>query len=215
MEALLIPVETTLDNPLVQQVKDFCEQAQHLEELLTFWVNKDQSIIIGSFKEKTQSSNGATQVGSAVQALTISFLRAEQTIATAKIPRKTLLKMFPALVPLSETVIASETKPGFKPDEYWFDQRNTRLGVVVDDELDINIAPPEAVLELVLSYALSSAGFAEVQQLSDTKIKNEYFIKLSLVFLGLVEEQGWYESIIVDRLKLGAYLKQRKNSYLH
>ena len=198
METILVPVPGRHTSPLLKPLQFLCKRALHLEELLTFWVRKDQSIIVGFNKE------------SKVKSLTISFLHLSETIATAQIPLPRVLEMFPRYVPLCEVVLPADGSPGFRPDDLWFDSRNSRLGIVVDEELDTNLAPPESILELVLSYALSSAGFVEIQKLSHKSKGTACMLKLSLIFLGLDEQQGWYETVLIDRRTLRKYLAQRQ-----
>jgi hypothetical protein len=199
VETILLPVPGRDGSPLLKQLRAHCARAAHLEELITFWVRPNQTMVVGFRKE------------GGPPALTISFLHISETVATAQIPYEAVLSMFPALVPLCETVLSTEQAPGFRPNDVWFDQRNARLGIVVDEELDTNIAPPESILELVLSYALSSAGFVEIQRLSEERNNLSCLIKFSLVFLGLEEQQGWYETVLIDRRSLKQYLRQRSH----
>lgn len=199
METTIIPVSEVSSGPLLQQLNELCSNAHLLEEIIVRWVRAEQSILVSLSRESSEPS------------LVISFLLKGETMALAQIPAQRIREMHPRLTPLCEQVVMTDSEPGFKPNDEWFDQRNTRLGIFVDEELDTNIAPPEALVELMLSYALASAGFVEIQLFSGApQLKgNASLIRLSLVFLGLEDQQGWYETVLFEKAGLKNYLKLR------
>ncbi|MBX7143271.1 MAG: hypothetical protein K1X79_02360 [Oligoflexia bacterium] len=199
METTIIPVSGITSGPLLQQLNELCSNALLLEEIVVRWVRPDQSILVSQSRDADEPS------------LVISFLLKGETMALAQIPVPRVRQMHPKLTPLCEQVVQTDADPGFKPNDEWFDQRNTRLGIFVDEELDTNIAPPEALIELMLSYALASAGFVEIQMFSGAPILKQKasLIRLSLVFLGLEDQQGWYETVLFEKASLKNYLKLR------
>lgn len=197
MEATLVPVPGKHQGPLFRQLYELCANAKLFEEIVARWTRPGQSIVVGLNKETIE------------QVLSISFLLNNETVALAQIPLNRIKTIYPYLTPLKEEVIQNPVNKEFKPDDLWFDQRNSRLGVFVDEAFDMNFAPPESLVELVLSYALSSAGFAEIQAYDGENVDRSILLKTSLVFLGLEDQQGWYESILLDKKALKNYLRLR------
>ena len=197
METTLVPVAGKHPGPLFRQLHELCTNAKLFEEIVARWTRPGQSIVVGLNKETPEPM------------LSISFLLNSETIALAQLPLNRVRAIYPFLTPLKEEIIETPGKAEFKPDDQWFDQRNNRLGVFVDEAFDMNFAPPESLVELVMSYALSSAGFAEIQAYDGENLDCSILLKASLVFLGLEDQQGWYESVLIDKKALKNYLRLR------
>lgn len=174
--------------------------ARSLEEIVLHWVRPGHNLIVGLNRELPEPC------------VALSFVRRGETIAVANLSLEYVQKTYPRVPALKETVLRFSDQEGFRPDDTWFDARNERLGIYTDEELDMNVAPSEGLVELVLSYALSSAGFAEISQESrSTKNPSHSIIRASLVFLGLEDEQGWYELIGFWPTPLAQYVECRSS----
>ena len=172
--------------------------SRSLEEIILRWVRPGRNLVIGLNRELAEPC------------VALSFIRKGETIAIANLSLEYIRKTYPRVAPLKESVLRFSDQEGFRPDDVWFDARNERLGIYTDEALDMNVAPAEALVELLLSYSLSSAGFAEISQSrSSPKDSGLSLVRTSLVFLGLEEEQGWYELVGFWRTALQDYVDCR------
>jgi hypothetical protein len=183
----------------IRHLQLLCEQARSIEEIVLTWVGKGRNLVISRNTDESAPS------------LEFAFTLSGETVAFASIPLARLIPTYPHFEPLNESMVRFDDQPGFAPDNEWFDQRNARLGICSSDQCDGNVAPPSAVGELVLSYALASVGFAEISLAK--RIAGRQFLKLALVFFGPSgqnEETGWFENTFtpLDELRgfvSGAY----------
>lgn len=167
-----------------------------MEEIVAGWMRPGNSLIIGLNRELHEPN------------ISLSFVRRGETLAIANFTLEQMKRAYPAIAPLNEEVLPYSDQEGFRPNDEWFDSRNSRLGVYTDEVLDMNVAPPEALMELLLSYVYSSAGFAELS-FKDGETESNSLLRASLVFLGLENDQGWYELIGFWQAALQDYVECR------
>lgn len=182
MDPEFTQIRTKESRKRIEHLQILCSQARSIEEIVVAWVGKGRNLVIS---RNTDESSPA---------LEFAFTAGSETVAFASIPLERLLPTYPGFEPLNESMLRFDDQEGFSPDNEWFDRRNARLGVCIDDLCDMNVAPPPAVGELIMSYALASIGFAEVSL--GKRLRGRQFLKLSLVFFGSpkeTEEAGWYE----------------------
>lgn len=198
MEATVIPLSERTSPSQVSKLDQLCMTAQSLEEIVLRWVRPGYNIIIGLNRELPEPC------------VALSFVRKGETLAVANLSLEYVKKTYPRVAPLKESVLRFADQEGFRPDDVWFDARNERLGIYTDECLDMNVAPAEALVELLLSYSLSSAGFAEISQARrSAKTSSAELLRTSLVFLGLEADQGWYELVGFWRAALQDYVDCR------
>jgi hypothetical protein len=195
MEAQFLLIGNGEKNRRLSEVSELCLQARSVEELILTWVSPRRSLVVSRNVEAAQPTLG------------FSFVQNRETHAIANIPLERFLPAYPDFEQLNEKLLYFDDQMGFSPDCEWFDKRNSRLGITVHDELDINLAPPSAIGELVLSYAVSSVGFAEICQTKRFGDRNLF--KMLLVFFGPDiddPESGWYENACVNVESLRSYV---------
>jgi hypothetical protein len=198
VEATLIPLAKSASSSQVSKLDELCVSARSLEEIVLRWIKPGNNLVVGLNRELPDPC------------VALSFIRRGETIAVANFSLDYVRRTYPYVPALKESVLHYSDQDGFRPDDAWFDARNERLGIYTDEALDMNVAPPEGLVELLLSYALSSAGFAEVsQERRSVKNPQRNYIRVSLVFLGLPEEQGWYESVAFWQHALQDYVECR------
>lgn len=112
---------------------------------------------------------------------------------------------------LSEVAYPFADKIGFTPDSEWLEKRNNRLKIKWHDGFGDYLAPATAVRELILSYALSSAGFCLVRKRldEDERCRVQFVYSIDLVFLGENWEKGWQERYLVLETDLKKLVKRR------
>ena len=196
VEARLISLGKKTFSRHVNKLDELCEGARSIEEIVAGWMRAGNSLIIGLNREMHEPC------------IAFSFVRRGETIAIANFTLDQMKRAYPAVDPLNEEVLPYSDQEGFRPNDEWFDSRNSRLGVYTDEDLDMNVAPPEALMELLLSYVYSSAGFAEISY-QDGESANTNLLRASLVFLGLENDQGWYELIGFWQTALQDYIECR------
>jgi hypothetical protein len=198
VEATIIPLNGRTSSSQVSKLDQLCLNARSLEEIVLRWVRPGKNLVVGLNRELPEPC------------IALSFIRRGETIAIANLSLEYIKKTYPRIEALSERVLRFSDQDGFRPDDVWFDARNERLGIYTDEALDMNVAPPEALVELLLSYALSSAGFAEIsQERRSSKEPSVNLLRASLVFLGLEADQGWYELIGFWHAALTDYIECR------
>lgn len=198
MEAIVIPLSGRTSSSQVSKLDQLCMSSRSLEEIVLRWVRPGHNLVIGLNRELAEPC------------VALSFVRKGETLAIANLSLAYIKKTYPRVAPLKESVLRFSDQDGFRPDDVWFDARNERLGVYTDEALDMNVAPAEALVELLLSYSLSSAGFAEISQSRrSSKEPTLDLLRTSLVFLGLEADQGWYELVGFWRTALQDYVDCR------
>lgn len=197
MEARLISLGKKTSARQVSKLDELCLSARSIEEIVAGWMRPGHSLIIGLNHELPETC------------VALSFVKRGETLAIANFSLEQMKKAYPLVAALNEEVLHFSDQEGFRPNDEWFDSRNSRLGVYTDEALDMNVAPPEALMELLLSYAYSSAGFAELSLVEAESGPQGVLLKASLVFLGLENEQGWYELIGFWQAALQDYVECR------
>lgn len=102
---------------------------------------------------------------------------------------------------------AAAVEIGHQPDSQIFGQRRDRLNLTFDSVCKKNIAPPEAVGELVVSYGISRAGYAEVKGYFDVDSEQVKKLHINLISINPDTKVGWTEEFIVDRFDLGLHVE--------
>lgn len=170
-----------------RELRRFCKRACSVEEMALFWcVREDRSIMVS----KAEGPLGAVH---------FAFYLKRRLIGTVVAHKNDLLKRYPEYTPLDETLLYFSDQEGARPNDPWFEARSKRLQIVYSLEHQINCAPAYAMPELVLSYVLSSAGYAEIRCSHDSPTAA---LQISLFFLGEKEGAGWTEDFRVHRGEL-------------
>lgn len=173
-----------------------CAEARSIEQLIYNWVTGDKSLVFSSTFSFPDLFEGEKTLG-------ISFFENKQIVGYASTPIKELERYYGSIPRLRENVNRFADGDDYSPDLEWFEQRNERLNLHDNGDDDHLHSPAESIVELVLSYGLSSSGFAQLTA-CDTSVENlsdivESKIQAELVFLGGLEGKGWEESVILLR----------------
>ncbi len=130
-------------------------------------------------------------------------MQGEEVLAVASLSMPDILSTLHEYQPLNEKIFAFSDQPGYRPDDAWFDGRNQRLGIRDSAVLNMNLSPPSALAELIVSYAFSSAGYAEVLSSATLDRSGSDFLHLNLVFFGDPHDGlGWREQVACSRESL-------------
>jgi len=195
MESNVVQAKGREANRRVEDLKAICSQARSIEEILLLWIGKGRKVVVSRNDDDTEPG------------IEFAFLLGSEIYAHTIIPVQRFLATYPDFQSLNEDVTRFDDQDGSSPDGEWFEKRNARLGVLLDGRRSVNIAPPSALGELVLSYALSSVGFAEVGLAR--KANGDRYVKLSLVYFGnagVEQGSGWYEQALVSLPALKMYV---------
>lgn len=169
-----------------------------IEEILLHWVDSRRSITVGLNTYLPFPCIG------------LSFNEKGKDLALYSIPTEEVFTQYRGFQPLKENNLECTGPDGFRPHDEWFDKRNARLRIYADEKLGLNFASPQAIAELALSYALSSAGFARFEIFVKRGKKNEKFIKGSFIFLGKNLQSGWGEEINFSYAELVKYVEDSR-----
>jgi len=185
MKMLIVGVEKSESPKELRELSEISEASDSLEELIKSWLSQGRTIVI--------SRDPYVQV----PALGFSFQTESGFVAQGILPLDELDNN--EYEPLNQSVIYFDDQQGYRPDDLWFEERDERLGIYFDEEMDINVCSPSAFKELVLSYAFSSAGYAEISARDfSNDARDLQVVQVSLVFLGENLEAGWNEEIVID-----------------
>jgi len=185
MKMFIIGVDKNESPKELRELSEISEASESLEELIKAWLCQGRTIVI--------SKDPHVQV----PALGFSFQTESGFVAQGVLPLEELDNN--DYEPLNQSVIYFDDQEGYRPDDAWFEERDERLGIYFDEDLDINVCSPSAFKELVLSYAFSSAGYAEISSTSlPSEEQTQKVVQVSLVFLGENLEAGWNEEIAID-----------------
>jgi hypothetical protein len=205
MDALVFPTSEPPKIDRLNRITAFCQEAACLEEIIVEWLSR------GKNRSLTVSRNDEMPF----KCVGLSFFENEASIALACLKTSELPKV-PAL---RETVFKFADQEGFIVDAEWFDQRNERMGFYDEGILDAPIADAESLAELVLSYALSNVGLANIKADRMEPDMEAYgqFLRLELVFLGDVwkedkDSPGFMEKVIIRLNPLRRLLKERRQA---
>jgi hypothetical protein len=197
MDGTIVPIPGELHQTELEALCDLCGRARSLEELL-LWVDERKRITVNAH------GRGARRV------IEFSFSIDDDVVAVLSVSAAGVVSRIPDFEPLCEQARTFDDQPGYRPDDSWFDARNNRLGLYDNHRHQMNFAPPQAVLELVCSYALSSSGFAEISNLQLQEGEGEArAIKIALMFTAPTDTHGWYETAAVYKSELHTHLADR------
>ncbi|MDD2943813.1 MAG: hypothetical protein PHC51_12715 [bacterium] len=185
-----------------------CAEARSIEQLIYNWVTGDKSLVFSSTFSFPDLFEGEKTLG-------ISFFENKQIVGYASTAIKELERYYGSIPRLRENVNRFADGDDYSPDLEWFEQRNERLNLHDNGDDDHLHSPAESIVELVLSYGLSSSGFAQLvackSPATDTSedlladnpsTAAEMLIQAELVFLGGPDGKGWEESVILSRADL-------------
>lgn len=186
-----------------RELRRLCKNAGSVEEMALFWcVREDRSILVS----KIEGPHGAVN---------FAFYLKKRLIGSVIAYKDDLLKRYPEYSALDETLLYFADQEGARPNDPWFEERSKRLQIVYSLEHEINCAPAYAMPELVLSYVLSSAGYAEIRCVSEDK---PVALQIGLIFLGEKQGAGWTEDFRVRRkelLELVSINKRSQPTFIH
>ncbi len=173
-----------------RQLKQLCREACSIEEMALFWCGRDRSILVSKVEEARENL------------ITFSFFLKKRLIGSVTAKQSVLMSRYPEYVPLDETVLRFADQEGARPNDAWFEDRSTRLGVHFSFDHNMNYAPAGALSELVLSYVFSTSGFAEIKGFRRDDTARSDSIQVGLIFLGSRECNGWAEEFLVKKQEL-------------
>ena len=182
MDGTIVPLSPGRHQGELQEIGDLCVRSKSPEELF-LWITGQRRIIVSRNPDWP------------VPAIGLSFLVRDTSVALVNVATPELVASLPGFRPLNEQTLNFSDQEGYRPDDEWFDERNDRLGLYDHADFGLNFAPPSAFLELMLSYALSSAGFAEISAVTESCADGQIeTLQASLVFLGIERGRGWHET---------------------
>lgn len=174
-----------------------CYYARTVEEIVLAWIERGNTVVVAHNPEMSWPAIGFT------------FVRGRRAVAMANIPVDKIVASYPNYERIGDKIVQFSDQEGFLPDHEWFDKRNQRLRIFNDEVLKMNRVPARALGELILSYALSEVGFAEISY--GKKVAGEQFLKLSLIYFGPDVEQensGWYENASMSLAELREFIPE-------
>ena len=124
-----------------------------LHRLIARWVRYERALTFASMTEQD-----------VLNPVIIALEEKGEAVALAQFPRTEFLSFSPKFVPLPETIQAIADKEGYSPDVDWFERRKTRLRITESDEFDSFMVPAASIPELIVSYALSTAGKVSINE---------------------------------------------------
>jgi hypothetical protein len=186
------PLETTQQFSVCCDLEEFCADARNIEQLVLYWVSRTRSLVLS-----LSDSASPKQLG-------VSFFENGQIVGYACTTLRQLQTQYGCIPKLKETVYSYCDCDDYSADVDWFEKRNNRLNLAHFSEDNTLIAPPSALVELVLSYSLSSAGFAKIRECVDED-NEPNFLLAELVFLGINHERGWEEPVLFNKNQLRRY----------
>ncbi len=199
MEALVLPANPK-SHSVIKTVNDICTKASTLQEIISRWIKNQKSLTIIR-NDETPSPCLSIHFEHNNNTVAIGFFNIEQMVASC-----------PGYQPLNEEVFKYADQEGFRADDPWFEARDERLNIAPDYDSPDPIIPPESVGEVVLSYALSSMGYARIYP--NTQMKEWEgldMITLDLRFIKDEPEVVWNEKGNVYSSALKKYVSDQQN----
>lgn len=189
--------EHSPDTKTLFKLRTLCSTARSLERLAYSWVTPRRQLVVERNDEVP------------FHCVAIMFSEDKKLLAHANILTEDLLRICPNFQLLNERTVPTRGGEGYQIDPEWYDARNDRLGILNDNRIDMNKAPATSLSELILSYALSTKGFARVSLEHHGQRKRSLpVVCMDLVYLDKNEERGWCEKIGVYRKELGRCLNR-------
>lgn len=169
----------------LRTLKTLCQKARSLEEMIHSWCDKKRSVLI------SRDFNGSSPL------ILVSFFIRRRLLGSVEIDLDILLDQYPK---------ASSLEVTSTPSTEMFNERQSRLGLYfvtqgVKNEVQ-NAAPADSIGELIVSYAMSGYGFAEIRMLPSELNSISKFLELKLITINPVTKIGWTENFLVDRKDL-------------
>jgi hypothetical protein len=180
-----------------------------IEEILRAWIK-------GGSYEKPKRVTFTRFDRSNAEVANIILEENEEPVIYSDVSLRYLKKVYGGFRSLTEDVYSYADIEGRTLDQTWFDARNKKLRIKDSEDWEFLLAPPSAIYELTMSYAMSSFGFARITRGLTTE--KEYIprsvYKLELVYLGKHEadDTWWVENLIVREDKLEKYLERKENN---
>jgi hypothetical protein len=169
----------------LKTLKTLCQKARSLEEMIHSWCDKKRSVLI------SRDFNGASPL------ILVSFFIRRRLLGSVEIDLDILLEQYPKANPLEVTST---------PSTEMFNERQARLGLyfaTIDQSKEVhNAAPADSIGELIVSYAMSGYGFAEIRMLPEDSTGIAKFMELKLITINPVTKVGWTENFLVARKDL-------------
>jgi len=198
MKFRYFPTDKMADEGEYTGVEEACMKSGSIEQLIVTWVGDERCLSLGQVSDYAKPT------------LSIAFGEGEENLTCTFMSLSELLVSYGAYEKLNEQTYQYCDIEGSTPDLEWFEVRNQRLGVQFDETLETHVAPAHAVIELVLSYAFSSAGFVRIAAADKEHFElgelADDFLQLSLVFFGEEPEKGWCEEMLFSRSELQQFV---------
>lgn len=170
-----------------RQLRQLCRNADSIEEMALYWCGPERSILVS----RVDDLKGTW--------IHFSFFFRKRLMGSVTASREALLDRYPEYTPLDETVIQFADQEGARPNDEWFEARSLRMGIIYSPSHEMNQAPASAIAELVLSYVLSSAGYAEIKGFRKDDTNRFQGVRVGLFFVGGHIVSGWSEDFLVSR----------------
>ncbi len=180
----------------IKTLRTLCQQARSLEQIIHSWCDTQRSLLV------SKDVNGETPL------LVVSFFLRKRLLGSVEIDLEVLLESYKKISPLELNAT---------PDPLKFKERQDRLKLYIIQDSNknfLNAAPADAIEELILSYAISGYGFAEIKK-SDAVIinsKESYlgFLELKLITINPESKLGWTENFLVNRQDVNLLVQAQK-----
>ena len=183
MDLKILPLSESYDPDDLMFVFEVVEKSQRIEQLFCNWITPERELLFARNDELMDHSVG------------ISFHEEHQT-AMGKMATADLLRLYPHITLFNDESLGA-------PEDEWFDARNDRLNIRFEEVDELFIAPPTALAELVLSYALAPRGFARVSSTPHSTFG--LLLSLELIFFDGPDSPAWGEHFYTPWIQLESY----------
>jgi hypothetical protein len=202
LPVILFDNQFNLSHEQQQQLRSCLNFEQFLFYLFSFYEDKKFSFVV--MEEIAGQKNFVICIDNAFEPGSKSVIQIDAESLQKSVKFQPLLQKMITLSDQNKKII----------DQEWFEKRNRRLKIKLDDYNEQQLAPASALSELILSYAFAPNGMAIVQQefLDIGKWPREA-LSLKLIFLGcdLNGDDGWVEQLVIPMDKIRTLLLNRSS----
>ena len=170
-----------------EQLQQCMNSALSLHELVVLWLEGDRAISFMTFDEESEPVIG------------VSFESGKQGIAIGVFDRSYVV---------TNSFEGNQIPKDIDADnlDRWFNSRNDRLGIELNETLDSFTAPVEAFEELIMVYAMYKNALSRVALIEEQG--NRYY-ELFLVVFDSSGDPDWGETILISASDLTDHVRQR------
>lgn len=185
----------------VKNLKEICRAACSIEELLIFWCGLKRVITIAPVIYKDTIL------------VEFRFMYRNKVLGVARAPLASMVDRTPFIEQIDDTILFFDDQPGGRPNEPWYEQRSSRLGIVFDKSTGVNRAPAQAIGELILSYLLVGSVIIECGGVTLSQKSKPEAIHVRLTYMtGHKIVPGWREEVYVPRGELLEHVAKVRRS---